>query len=92
MAWPEALVFAQAPFAEFSIGLNSTGRYNPRIYFLPLLLPFWKRKKKKTHIICEMAMMQICENQSENHIIYGRLLHKLTDWVPGEGVWEEERV
>lgn len=32
-----------------------------------------------------MLVKQICENQSANRIIYGRLLHKLTDWVPGGG-------
>lgn len=55
-----------------TIGLNSSGRHNPQICFLPLLLPFWKGKNLTSFM---MAMMQICENQSENHIIYGRLLH-----------------
>lgn len=56
----------------------------PLDYFLPLLLPFWKGKKKKPTSLTMLAK-QICENQSANRIIYGRLLHKLTDWVPGGG-------
>lgn len=48
-------------------------------------------ERKKTHIIPDIIVrMQICENQSENHIIYGRLLRKLTDCVPGECAWEGE--
>lgn len=81
---------AQSPHVcPDTTGLNSAGRYNSWIYFLPLLLPFWKGINPTLFMT---AMMQICENQSENHIIYGRLLHKLTDWVPGEHAQEGKRV